>query len=175
MRCNKYSFHFGVLAFLAAMGGVWPANALASASAQNNASTEDAKFKVEEAAYCAATYGWIMEYLIPNGMPKEAAIQAEIAFLIWGYELGLSAPNAVEEERNQYASAAIAKLTGSLPEVTDEATAKTAIDKVIAEAAICADKVKAKYPDGLHPVVIALEEEAKKKRMLMQDQAIPLK
>ncbi len=147
----------------------------AKAQSSDPAPTVEAKFSANDAAYCMAVYGWIIEYLIPNGMPKEPATQAQMAFLIWGYELTMAAPGVSEEQQNITAHDAIERLDYLLPDVVDDASAKQAIDIVISEAGVCADKIKKRYPEGSHPIIKVMQAEKQKRDMLRQDPGIPLK
>ena len=138
--------------------------AIAPASAQQDYISPDqipepVAFGVEEAADCAASFGWILRFLAPNGMPEEAAVQADIAFLIWGYELARAKPEATQTDQDAHAQAAVNRLNAELPAIVDDASAKLAIDTVIAKSAACAEKISEAYPDGFHPVVLALEQE----------------
>ena len=135
--------------------------ALLSLSAAPAALSQQApkpNFAVDEAAYCTATFGWVMQVLVPNGLPKESAMEAEIAFMIWNYELNLASPNASQAEMKTVADRAIAKLSSSFPEAKSQQDAQKVVQYVSGEASECGRKLEKVYPDGRHPVLAAVRQ-----------------
>lgn len=132
-----------------------------NAQAQATPKLPPANFSSDEAAYCTATFGWILQVLAPNGLPKEAAQEAQIAFMIWNYELNLTAPDASDTQMQSSADAAITKLTAGFPPSNSQSDPQKVVDYVSKEATNCGQRLEAAYPTGRHPVVAALQARAK--------------
>jgi hypothetical protein len=133
----------------------------ASAAQQN---FPPAKFSTDEAAYCTATFGWVLQFLAPQGMSQEAVVQTNIAFMMWNYEMQVSAPTADDATMQAAADSAVTKLTANFPQEQSEANAKLIVDQVTAAANDCGNKIEAAYPDGNHPVIAELQKKAAEAR-----------
>ncbi len=135
--------------------------ALALSASPAMAQTQQAKFSADESAYCAATFGWILEFLAPNGLPQEAAVQSNIAFMMWNYELNTAMGNADEATYKAKADSAIKKLADKIPSNGEsQEDIQKVVDLVYKEAAACGKKLETAYPDGKHPVIAALQQQA---------------
>ena len=113
----------------------------ASAAQQN---FPPAKFSTDEAAYCTATFGWVLQFLAPQGMSQEAVVQTNIAFMMWNYEMQVSAPTADDATMQAAADSAVTKLTANFPQEQSEANAKAIVDQVTAAANDCGKKIEGK-------------------------------
>ncbi|MGV6802223.1 MAG: hypothetical protein ACWA5L_09910 [bacterium] len=133
--------------------------AVFSPSARAQAPTPTTPFSVEEAAYCTATFGWILQNLAPNGMPKDAQFQANLAFMIWGYELNAAKPGADEATMKAIAQTAISQVNAKMPDVTGEGSGKKIVEFITGEATTCGKKLQEHYPNGNHPVIAEVQRQ----------------
>ena len=140
----------GVVAMATVATGSTPAQAQASA-----------KFSADDAAYCAATFGWILEFLAPNGLPEAAVVQSNIAFMMYNYELNVAMNGSDEGALKAKADAAIKKLSEAAPNRGgSQEEIQVLVDYVTGEASTCGKNLEAAYPNGKHPVLIAMQEQA---------------
>lgn len=134
---------------------------LAGTSLSAQAQAPAAAFTADEAAYCTATFGWLLENMNPETMPQEAVFQTNLAFMMWGYELNAAVPNATEADMKNYAGAAISRLNSNMPAAIEgEEGAKQTVAFIMTEATSCGQKLEAQYPNGQHPVIIAMRAQA---------------
>ena len=128
------------------------------------------KFQAKEAAYCTATFGWVLQVLAPNGLPPQAAQEAEVAFMMWNYELNAATPDASEQQMKSMADNAIAELTSKFPPAQGPEDAQKVVNFVSGEASECGRKLETAYPSGKHPVLAALRQQAQAKAAAAQKQ-----
>ena len=117
-------------------------------------------FSTDEAAYCTATFGWLLRFIAPEGMSQEEIAQTNIAFMMWNYELNISAPTADDATMQAAADAAIAKISAKFPEGDSPEVARQIVEMMAGEAAACGDKLAGAYPSGDHPVIAELKKQA---------------
>ncbi len=146
---------------LAAAGAVMLATTVLSTSASAQTSPAP-KFSADTSAYCAATFGWILEFLAPNGLPEEAAIQSNLAFMMWNYELNTALGEGADDAAfKSKADGAIQKLSDNMPNKGEsQEQIQQIVDYVTSEASTCGKKLESNYPSGTHPVIVALQQQA---------------
>ena len=93
-------------------------------------------------------------------MSKEEITQTNIAFMMWNYELNISAPTADDATMQAAADAAIAKISAKMPQGESEENVRQVVEMMATEAASCGDKLAAAYPSGEHPVIAELKKQA---------------
>ena len=148
------------------------------AAAQSNA-----KFGADEAAYCTATFAWILEFLAPKSLPQEAVIQTNVAFMMWNYELDQAmGKDTTEEQFRARTTKALTTLAQKMPKhsggqdtpPTKEEAQKMA-NFVMAEAQTCGNKITSSYADiNAHPVLVSMKQQAEKARAAQANKPITL-
>ena len=124
-----------------------------------------AKFEADNAAYCAASYGMIIEYL-GKALQPETTAQAEIALMMWNYELDSAMANASEQEYSNMVKQALQKIEGELtPFENTQESYNTFVDEITSKASTCQKQLSATYPKiEDHPVVAFIQELAAAER-----------
>ncbi len=136
-------------------------SALFSLSSLAHAQTSDAKFSVDEAAYCSASYAWILE-ILGETLSQETYVQTNIAFMMWNYELEDALGPVTDAEYKEQTTIALNKLAQNIPQVdkSQEGFMKI-VEFVTKEASDCGTKLGEQYPKGeVHPVIASLQKKA---------------
>ena len=126
--------------------------ALGAARAQDAPAAPGA-FTTEEAAWCGAVFGKMVEAMrSAEGVPDTLRQQAEIGLMVWEYELVASAPGR-QEYLERSVLGAIDRLGEAMPQGDSAEVANARGDFLVSRAQGCMERVDAVYRNGAHPVV----------------------
>ncbi|NHK28423.1 hypothetical protein FF098_010945 [Parvularcula flava] len=149
-----------------------------NASAQNDQTPPPAKFTAQEAAGCAATFDWMLEFVDldqSTGMTEQDIqrfyMETDLAAAMWTYELYAAMDGKTDEElKNAYIAGAEA-LMNSFPQEESEEANQAVVNIVMAKAETCGTTIANAYPDGNHPVIQQMMAQAAAARQQQQQQA----
>ena len=151
-----------------------------TAQAQNQQNIPDPSFAADEAAYCSATFQWILQYMSPGEEDTGEEVQRfqmqnNLAAMMWNYELNLAMYGEEEDAIQSQFSDAATELTAQFPEEGTENFENNVVQAVMQDAAECGQKLQAEYPDGNHPVIVQLERQfaAQQQQQQQQQQQAP--
>lgn len=133
-------------------------------------------FSSDEAALCAATFEWMIQFMRPG--PEETAqdiemfnMQNNLAAMMWSYELYASMGGADEEAVETKFNEGAQALTQNFPTEETADADNQVVTTVMTQAGECGRKLKAEYPDGNHPIVTELEKQAAAMQQQQQNTA----
>ena len=150
----------------------------ATAFAQDGQTPPPAKFTAQEAASCAATFDWMLEFVDldqSTGMTEQDIqrfyMETDLAAAMWTYELYAAMDGKSDEElKNAYIAGAEA-LMESFPEEESEAANQQVVNAVMGKAEECSSTIIAAYPDGNHPVIQQMMARAAAQQQQPQQEA----
>jgi len=161
-------------ALAAGAGFVLAGNAIAQDAAQT---PPPAKFTSAEAANCAATFDWMLEFVeldTTSGMTEQDIqrfyMETDLAAAMWTYELYAAMDGKSDEElKNAYIAGAEA-LMATFPQEESDTANQQVVNTVMEKAGECGNKIAAAYPNGNHPVIQQMMAQAAAAQQQQQQQ-----
>lgn len=119
-----------------------------------------AKFTAEQAAGCAATFDWMLEFVDldqSNGMSEQDIrrfyMETDLAAAMWTYELYAAMDGKTDEELKAAYVAGAEALMDSFPKEDSAEANQQVVGIVMAKAEECGTTIAQAYPNGNHPVI----------------------
>ncbi|GGD17187.1 hypothetical protein [Aquisalinus flavus] len=152
-----------------------------TAGAQQDGQTPPpAKFTAQQAASCAATFDWMLEFVDldqATGMSeqdiKRFYMETDIAAAMWTYELYAAMDGKTDDELKAAYIAGAESLLESFPEDDTEEAGQQVVNTVMAKAEECGTTIAQAYPDGNHPVIQQMMAQAAAAQQQQQQQEAP--
>ena len=144
-------------ALLAAALLVVPA---APAAAQTAATPAPGVFTTDEAAWCGAVFGRMVEAMrTAQGVPDTMRQEAELGLMIWEYELVASAPGRTEHIE-RVVLGQIDRLAEAMPQGESAEVANARGEFLVTRAQGCMERIEQTYQAAPHPIVQRLLAQA---------------
>ena len=110
-------------------------------------------FTTDEAAWCGAVFGRMVEAMrTAEGVPDSLRQEAELGLMVWEYELVASAPGQTER-LERVVLGQIDRLAEAMPQGETAEVANARGDFLIARAQGCMERIEEAYQAGPHPIV----------------------